>query len=189
LKKQELITKEMTIDAIFANHPQRAEKLAQILTRFGLHCAGCSAATWETLEAGVYGHGMDEDVLENLVQALNNEVNKELQLDTITLTKKAAEKFKTLCKEDHLEGYGLLFGDMAAGCSGFEYVLDFQKEKGPEDVVLHSEGVDIFIHQSMIKRLIGSEIDYVEGLTNAGFKVSNPNSKAACSCGSSHAYG
>ena len=179
----------MTIDDIFAKHPQRAEKLAQILTRFGLHCAGCSAATWETIEAGVLGHGMDETVLNNLLQALNEEISKELKLDTITLTKRAAEKFKALCKEDNLEGFGLSFGDMAAGCSGFEYVLDFQKEKKPDEALFQSEGVDIFVHNSMVDRLLGSEIDFVEGLTNAGFKVSNPNSKSSCSCGSSHAYG
>ena len=52
---EKIITRDMTIDEVFKKFPSKAQKLAQELTNAGLNCVGCSAATWETLEAGMYG--------------------------------------------------------------------------------------------------------------------------------------
>ena len=62
-----VIHKEMTIDELLGSHPNRAQKLAQVLTNAGLHCIGCSAATWETIEAGIYSHGLEETDLNELL--------------------------------------------------------------------------------------------------------------------------
>ena len=58
------ITKEMTIDEILSKFPQRGQKLAQEMKNAGLNCVGCGASVYETLEAGVLGHGYTEDDLE-----------------------------------------------------------------------------------------------------------------------------
>ena len=50
----------MTIDEIFGKFPDKSQRIAQELTNAGLHCVGCQAATWETLEVGMIGHGFDE---------------------------------------------------------------------------------------------------------------------------------
>jgi len=187
-KKAE-ITREMTIEEILSNFPQKAQKLAQELTNAGLHCVGCQAATWETLEAGMLGHGYPEDEVTKLLKRLNAVLAEEVDLSKINLTKRAAEKLLHILKEEGKEGWHLRFGDKAAGCSGFEYVLDFSKEATEEDQVFATpHGIEIHVHKGAVSRLLGSEIDYVEGLNNAGFKITNPNAKSSCGCGKSQSY-
>ena len=135
-----MITKEMTIDEIFEKHPEKSQKLAQEMNNFGLHCAGCSASTWETLEAGVLGHGKSEEELSSLLGKLNKILDEEIDLTTIAMTERAAEKFRAICKEDSKEGYHLRFGDRPAGCSGFEYTLDFSNKAKEEDEILPKSG-------------------------------------------------
>ena len=65
------ITRDMTIEEILSGFPQKSQKLAQEMTQMGLHCVGCQASTWETLEAGVLGHGFTEQDLEGLIGKLN----------------------------------------------------------------------------------------------------------------------
>ncbi len=182
------ITREMTIDDIFKKHPHKSQKLATEMTNAGLHCASCAAATWETLEAGMLGHGKTEDEIEDLLSKLNKILEEEANPETITLTPRAANKFKEICTEDEKENLALRFGDKPAGCSGFEYVLDFSEKKEDTDVIFKSEGIEIHVHNAMVERLVGSVIDYVDGLQGAGFKISNPNAKSSCSCSSSHGY-
>lgn len=183
------ITKEMTIEEIFEAYPERGEELAHILTRFGLHCLGCSAAAWETLEAGVFSHGLTEEVLEEMLEELNTAISKDFDRTTITLTKAAAHKFRALGKAEGKEDWALRFSDQAAGCSGFEYILDFSEEASPNDTIFECEGIEIHVDKEVLPRLLGAEIDYLDGLNTSGFKVSNPNSRTSCSCGSSHSYG
>ena len=55
----------------------------------------------------------------------------------------------------------------------------------PEDNVLESKGVRVYVDGNSIPLITGSEIDYVDTLMGAGFTVNNPNAVAACGCGSS----
>jgi iron-sulfur cluster assembly protein len=185
---QQEITREMTIEEILSSFPQKSQKLAQEMTNTGLHCVGCQAATWETLEAGMLGHGYSEEELIQLIDRLNKILAQEVDLSTITLTSRAAEKYKEILKEEGKEGWGLRFGDKAGGCSGFEYVLDYSPSAKQEDQIFLSEGVEIHVHKQMVGRLLGCEIDYIDGLNGSGFKISNPNAKGSCGCGKSQSY-
>lgn len=186
--KKQQIHREMTIADIFSEFPEKSQRLAQTMTNAGLHCSNCSAATWETLEAGMLGHGFSEEQLLALIDQLNDILEEEIAVDTITLTKRAAEKFAFFAKEEGNPGCGLRFGDSAGGCGGFQYILDFCDSPTDQDEVFESEGISIFVQKPMVPRLIGSVIDYVDGLQGAGFKISNPNVKSACSCGHSQGY-
>ena len=183
-----MITKEMTIEEIFKRFPHKSQKLAQEMTNMGLHCVGCSASTWETLEAGMLGHGMDEEDVNSLLGKLNGILAEKEDPTTVTLTEKAAGKFREILNEEGKSGWGLRFGEKAAGCSGFEYFLDFSEKPKVGDLVLESQGIQIHIHHKSAERLIGAVIDYSDGLNGAGFKISNPNVKSACGCGTSHGY-
>lgn len=178
----------MTIDEIFKKFPHKSQKLAQELSHAGLNCVGCSASTWETLEAGMYGHGMNESHIENLLKKLNSVLEEKEDPNTITLTPRAAEKYREILKEEGKTGWGVRFGEKAAGCSGFEYFLDYSEKAKPGDFVLESQGIEIHIHQASVERLMGSVIDYADGLHGSGFKITNPNVKNACGCGNSHGY-
>lgn len=184
----ERINKEMTIEEILGGFPQKSQKLAQEITNAGLHCVGCQAATWETLEAGMLGHGYAEEEIDSLVKKLNAVLDQKADLTTITLTESAAEKYKGILAEEDKEGWGLRFGDKAGGCSGFEYILDYSQKARPDDEIFHSSGVEIHVNKQMVSRLLGCEIDYIDGLNGAGFKITNPHAKGSCGCGKSQSY-
>ncbi len=187
-KNLDQIYKEMTIEDIFKKFPSRAQLLAQEMTKLGLSCVGCSASTWETLEAGMLGHGMNEDDITSLVKRLNEILSVEIDDKTIKMTERAANKFKSILQEDNKEGWGLRFGDKPGGCGGFEYVLDFSEQKEADDVVFTSFGIEIYVNKEALDRLMGSQIDYLDGLNGSGFKITNPKVKSSCSCGNSQSY-
>ncbi len=185
---QESIDRQMTIEEIFSSFPSKAQKLAQEMSNMGLNCVGCSASTWETLEAGMLGHGYDEAKIEDLLGKLNTILAEKEDLSTITFTKRAADKYRSILAEEGKEGWGVRYGEKAAGCSGFEYFLDYSEKVKEGDKVFESEGIQIHIQEKSLPRLIGSVIDHVDGLNGAGFKISNPNVKSSCGCGTSHGY-
>lgn len=184
-----MITREITIDAIFSTYPQKAQRLAQAMTQAGLHCAGCQASTWETLEAGMYGHGMVDEQIDGLITSLNGILAEEdAPADTITITPRAAEKYLSILAEENKVGWGVRFEEKAGGCNGYEYALDYSEKALDDDVTITSEGIELHIPKAMEERLLGCEIDYVDGLHGSGFKISNPNVRSSCGCGSSHGY-
>lgn len=185
---QERIHRQMTIEEIFSRFPQKSQRLAQAMSNAGLQCVGCHAATWETLEAGMLSHGMSQQRVDELIGILNGILDEMVDLDTIALTPRAAEKYLEILDEEGKQGWGLRFADKAAGCNGFEYILDFSEDSDDEDEVFLSHGVEIHVKKNLVKRLMGSQIDWVTGLQGAGFKVSNPNAKSSCGCGTSHGY-
>lgn len=183
-----VIARTMTIEEILSLFPHKAQRLAHEITKAGLHCVGCHAATWETLEAGMMGHGMNDEAIDRLVGALNKLLNEECDPMTIALTPRAAKKYLEILAEEGKEGWGLRFDDRMAGCSGFEYILDYCEKAEDDDETFISQGVHIYIKKSKRTRLLGSEIDFIDGLQGSGFKVSNPNAKTSCGCGTSHNY-
>ena len=183
------IDRHMTIESILSLFPHKAQRLSQEITNAGLHCVGCHAATWETLEAGMLGHGMNEAAIERLTQRLNALLEEESDHNTITVTPNAAAKFSEILEEEGKQGWGLRFSEVMAGCNGFEYQLDYSEKASPEDSIFESSGIQVHVHKSMVPRLLGSVIDFIDGLRGSGFKITNPNVRSSCGCGSSHNYG
>jgi iron-sulfur cluster insertion protein len=103
----------------------------------------------------------------------------------VALTEKAAEKVKEIKTAEGIEeSYGLRLRVVGGGCSGFAYDLYFdQVTEG--DKTFDSHGVRLVVDQMSLMYLMGTEVDYVEGLQGAGFKFGNPNVKSTCGCGSS----
>ncbi len=184
-----MIARDWTIDTIFSKHPGKAQRLSQELTNAGLACAGCHAATYETLEAGMYGHGMDDSQIDALIARLNAILaEEEPERNTITITERAARKYQAILEEEGKQGWGIRFEERPGGCNGFEYVLDYSKEAKEDDTLFVSHGIELHVAKAILDRLIGSEIDYLDGLQGSGFKITNPNVRSACGCGSSHGY-
>lgn len=184
----ETIHRHQTISQILSMFPHKAQRLSQEITNAGLHCVGCNAATWETLEAGMLGHGMNDEAIDRLVGRLNALLKEKTDATTITLTQRAAGKFLEFLAEEGKQGWGMRFEEVLKGCSGYEYDLDYSETALPSDDIFESHGVQIHVNKNMTKRLIGSEIDYTDGLHGSGFKISNPNVRSACGCGTSHGY-
>jgi len=103
----------------------------------------------------------------------------------VALTDKAANKVKSLLEKENKQGYGLRVGVTPGGCSSYMYDIGLEKEPKTDDIVIEEKGVKIFINPMSIEFMKGSTVDYVDALTNAGFKINNPNVKTSCGCGHS----
>ena len=185
------ITKETTIGEIVEKYPQVVETLMS----FGVHCVGCHVSPFESLEGGFKGHGMDDDTIKEAVKKLNEIIeqspaeqiieNEEITLDNakINVTNKAAEKIKALIKQEKKQA--LRISVMPGGCSGYQYGMELDDKSTNNDIVVEQRGIKIFIDKESIKKLNGSNIDYVDSLQGAGFKIDNPVATKTCGCGSS----
>jgi iron-sulfur cluster assembly accessory protein len=71
------------------------------------------------------------------------------------------------------------------GCSGFQYRFDLVAASDAEDVVIEKEGARVLIDPVSLQYLAGSQIDFVDDLIGASFKITNPNATASCGCGTS----
>lgn len=101
----------------------------------------------------------------------------------ITLTESAADKLKSLLSlKEHM---GIRPAVRGGGCSGFSYNLEFSKAPQEGDRVIESRGVAIHIDKKSYIYLMGTEIDWVDELSQSGFKFVNPNAKRTCGCGES----
>ncbi len=103
----------------------------------------------------------------------------------ISLTEKAANKVKSLLEKENKQGYGLRVGVTSGGCSSYMYDIGLEKEPKQDDIVIEEKGIKVFINPESIAFMKGSSVDYVDSLTNAGFKINNPNVKTSCGCGHS----
>ena len=103
-----------------------------------------------------------------------------LQLSDVALT-----KVKEILAQQNPQPAGLRVGVVGGGCSGFSYQMAFESESTPMDKVVEFDGLKVFVDQTSLMYLDGTEIDYVETLEGAGFKFTNPNVKSTCGCGSS----
>lgn len=104
----------------------------------------------------------------------------------VSLTEAAAVKVSQLMAEEpEGEAAVLRVAVQGGGCSGFEYALGF--DRGPQDgdneVVMH--GVTVVVDPFSAPYLSGAEIDFIDGLQESGFKISNPNVVSSCGCGHS----
>lgn len=103
----------------------------------------------------------------------------------LSLTDTAADKVREIREAESIEPhYSLRVKVMGGGCSGFQYDLYFD-EHAEGDYVFESSGVKVVADQMSFMYLMGTQIDYVEGLQGAGFKFNNPNTTGSCGCGSS----
>jgi len=103
----------------------------------------------------------------------------------ITVTALAAEKIKGVKTAQQAPAEaGLRIRVVGGGCSGFQYQLVFDAPK-PGDQAFEQDGVKVVVDPKSFLHLSGSEIDYVDSLTGAGFTLKNPNAKGTCGCGSS----
>ena len=101
------ITKNMLIAEILAENPEKAQLLSEIMIDFGIHCVGCGAAAFETLEQGVLVHGYSEADLNKLVKQINEVLEKNLKSEpkniknfSLKFTRTAIEKIKHLLKQE-----------------------------------------------------------------------------------------
>ena len=103
----------------------------------------------------------------------------------IQVTDAAAEKLKAFFAEMGKPNAALRVRIEGGGCSGFQYDLGPEEQKNDDDLVYESNGVVLYVDPQSDPFLNGSQLDFVDGLHESGFKFNNPNSKSSCGCGQS----
>jgi iron-sulfur cluster assembly protein len=98
----------------------------------------------------------------------------------------AREIRKIINKKNIPEGYGLRVGVKGGGCSGMSYVLGFDKER-EKDKVFDIDGITVYMDKRHGLYLMGTTINYHDGLDARGFTFENPNATETCGCGASFA--
>ena len=101
------------------------------------------------------------------------------------ITQAAAEKLTSLLMRQGRPGGALRVAIIGGGCSGLQYKMDLVDGPVPRDILVESQGVRIVIDPKSALFVSGSELDYSDDLQKGGFKVTNPNAVAHCSCGES----
>ncbi|MEJ2626180.1 MAG: iron-sulfur cluster insertion protein ErpA [Pseudolabrys sp.] len=106
--------------------------------------------------------------------------------ESITVSDRAARRIGEILKGEPA-GTMLRVSVEGGGCSGFQYKFDMERTKGDDDLVIARDGATVLIDSVSQQYMEGSEIDFVEDLIGAAFKVKNPNATASCGCGTSFA--
>jgi iron-sulfur cluster assembly accessory protein len=73
------------------------------------------------------------------------------------------------------------------GCSGFQYKFGFADAPEGDDTIAETDGVRLVVDSISLDLVRGCQVDYVESLGGAAFRVDNPNAASGCGCGSSFA--
>jgi iron-sulfur cluster insertion protein len=103
----------------------------------------------------------------------------------VLITPVAATKVNEIRDAEAIEAnMALRLRVVGGGCAGFSYDLYFD-EPAEVDRQFEIQGVKVVVDEMSLMYLVGTEVDYVEGLQGAGFKFNNPNVKSTCGCGSS----
>ena len=107
-----------------------------------------------------------------------------MQMDNITVTERAARKIGEILRREP-PGTMLRVSVEGGGCSGFQYKFDIERARAADDLVIQREDATVLIDQISVGYLAGSEIDFVDDLIGASFRINNPQATASCGCGTS----
>lgn len=105
----------------------------------------------------------------------------------VTMSASAAAKVTKLVAGEGNPNLMLRLAVSGGGCSGFSYGFSLDENVTGDDKVFEFHGAKLVVDDVSLDLLKGSEIDYVEDLMAASFRITNPNAKSTCGCGSSFA--
>lgn len=106
----------------------------------------------------------------------------------ITVSEKARDKALELIQNENRPADSFIrVGVQGGGCSGLSYVLEFDHQLRPDDKVFEDKGVKIVCDKKSFLYLVGTNLDYSDGLNGKGFQFNNPNANRTCGCGESFA--
>ncbi len=105
---------------------------------------------------------------------------------TVTVSEQAARRIGEILRHEP-PGAKLRVSVEGGGCSGFQYKFDVEREQAADDIVITRDGAMVLIDPVSFGYLAGSQIDFVDDLMGASFRINNPNVTASCGCGTSFA--
>jgi iron-sulfur cluster insertion protein len=103
----------------------------------------------------------------------------------LNVTANAAAKVASLIEEEGNPDLKLRVYVTGGGCSGFQYGFAFEEQLAEDDTIVEKDGIKVVVDAMSYPYLVGSQVDYEEGLQGSRFLVQNPNATSTCGCGSS----
>ncbi len=103
----------------------------------------------------------------------------------VCVTESAANRLRQVLQKNGRTDGALRIAVIGGGCSGLQYKMDLTDGPRPRDILVHSQGVNVVVDPKSALFVSGSSLDYSDDLQKGGFKVTNPNATAHCSCGES----
>jgi len=103
----------------------------------------------------------------------------------MSFTDTAAKKVQSLITEEGNSNLKLRVFVTGGGCSGFQYGFSFDEEVNEDDTIIDNKGASLLVDPLSYQYLVGSKVDYMEGLEGSRFVVENPLATTTCGCGSS----
>jgi iron-sulfur cluster assembly accessory protein len=104
--------------------------------------------------------------------------------EPVTVTERAAQRITQIVAGE-AAAHALRVSVEGGGCSGFQYKFDIVGAPAADDLVLSRAGATVVIDQVSLPYLAGSEIDFVDDLMGASFRIKNPQATQSCGCGTS----
>jgi iron-sulfur cluster assembly accessory protein len=102
----------------------------------------------------------------------------------VTISERAARRIGEILKGEG-SGAMLRISVEGGGCSGFQYKFDVDHARTEDDLVIERDAAVVLVDPASVPFLAGSEVDFVDDLIGASFRVNNPNATASCGCGTS----
>lgn len=102
----------------------------------------------------------------------------------VVVTDRAADRIREILANEGPDAK-LRVSVLGGGCSGFQYDFGFDTSAQSDDFVISKSGATVLIDPVSLPFLAGSEIDFVDEIIGAAFKINNPNASSSCGCGTS----
>jgi iron-sulfur cluster assembly protein len=104
----------------------------------------------------------------------------------IFISDKAKERVLDIWQQNQLtDNHFVRVSVTSGGCSGLSYQMNFDHQTKPGDEVFEDKGIKIVVDPKSLLYLLGTTLDFSEGLNGKGFYFNNPNAARTCSCGES----
>jgi iron-sulfur cluster assembly protein len=104
----------------------------------------------------------------------------------ITVTEKAKERIYAIRSEEgHTPQHNVRVAVKGGGCSGLMYDLLFDDHLTESDQIFEDRGVKVIVDKKSLLYLVGTTLDFTDGLNGKGFQFVNPNASRTCGCGES----
>ena len=105
----------------------------------------------------------------------------------VKVTENASRKLRSLLEKQGRPTGALRVAVIGGGCSGLQYKMDLVDGPANRDIMVESSNVRVVVDPKSALFVSGSLLDFSDDLQKGGFKVTNPNAVAHCSCGESFA--
>jgi len=103
----------------------------------------------------------------------------------ITISNNAKERLIHLLEKERDECKFVRVGVESGGCSGLSYKLEFDNKKNQDDEMIENNGIKLLVNKKSFLYLVGTVLEFSDGLNGKGFVFNNPNANRTCGCGES----